>query len=66
MFLKASEHDRQASQMLLLSFGKKQLCHPNILSNTLGLIHLGYSSLSSERLWGHCTTQRAFVHTQKS
>ena len=44
---------------------RRQSCHPSRLNNMLGSVHLGNSTLTSGRLWGHCTTQRAFIHTQQ-
>ena len=49
----------------LPQFCRRISCHPNRLYNTLGLIHLSISALTPGRLWGHNTTQRAFVHTQR-
>ena len=49
----------------LPQFWKRQSHHPSRLGNMLSSIHLGNSALTSERLQGHCTTQRACVHTWK-
>ena len=46
-------------------FWKNQSYHPSILSNRLGSLCLGNSASTSGRLQRHCTTQRAFTHTQK-
>ena len=49
----------------LPQFWRRQSHHPSGLNNTFGSIFLGNSALTSGRLWGHCTTQRACVHTSK-
>ena len=55
--LKVFKHNRQASQMLLLSFGKD--------NHIIQIDCLGNSALISGRLQGYCTTQRACIHTLK-
>ena len=51
MLLEAFKHNMHTvSQMLFLSFGKDSHSHPSRLNNTLSLICLGNSALTSERL----------------
>ena len=56
----------QHTSITLPQFWKRQSCHPSRLGNTLSLICLGNSALTSERLQGHCTTKRACMHTWKN
>ena len=49
----------------LPQFWRRQSCHPSRLNNKLDSICLSHSALTSGRLWGHCTTQKAFLHTWK-
>ena len=63
MLLEALKHNMQALQMLLPQFWKRQSHHPSRLGNTSSSTCLGNSALTSGRLQGHHTIQRACIHT---